>query len=71
MNMSKESLDNLKLLSIKDLSKLFGISEATSYRIISGRKIPFYKISGVIRFSEQDILNYLKENRVDQIQHRR
>lgn len=69
--MSESLLNNLKLLSIKDLGELFNISKATAYRIVEGRKIPFYKINGLLRFSENDILEYLKENRVEQIQHRR
>lgn len=69
--MSENSLNNLKLLSIKDLGKIFNISQSTAYRIVDGRKIPFYKIGGVLRFSEKDILGYLDENRIDQIQHRR
>jgi excisionase family DNA binding protein len=69
--MTENSLNNLKLLSIKDLGKVFNISKATAYRIVEGRKIPFYKIGGVLRFSEKDILGYLEENRIDQIQHRR
>jgi len=68
--MNENSLSDLKLLSIKDLSKLFGISQATAYRIVDGRKIPFYKINGVLRFSEKDIFKYLEENRIEQIQHR-
>jgi len=69
--MSENSLNNLKLLSIKDLGRIFNISQTTAYRIVEGRKIPFYKINGVLRFSEKDILSYLEENRIDQIQHRR
>ena len=69
--MNDMSLKNLKLLSIKDLGQIFNISQTTAYRIVEGRKIPFYKINGVLRFSEEDIINYLKENRVDKIQHRR
>lgn len=63
-------INDLKLLSIKDLSKLFNISQTTAYRIVEGRKIPFYKINGVLRFSEKDIVKYLEENRIEQIQHR-
>lgn len=65
------NINDLKLLSIKDLSKLFNISQTTAYRIVEGRKIPFYKINGVLRFSEKDIVKYLEENRIEQIQHRR
>ncbi len=64
-------IKNLKLLSIKDLSKLFNISQTTAYRIVESRKIPFYKINGLLRFSEKDIIKYLEENRIEQIQHRR
>ena len=55
--MSEDPLKNLKLLSIKDLGRIFNISQTTAYRIVEGRKIPFYKINGVLRFSEKDILN--------------
>jgi excisionase family DNA binding protein len=65
--MSNISLNNLKLLSIKDLSKIFNISQATAYRIVDSRKISFYKIGGVLRFSEDDILKYLEENRIEPI----
>lgn len=66
--MNDNNLRDLKLLSIKDLSKIFNISQTTAYRIVERRKIPFYKINGLLRFSEKDILKYLEENRVDQIQ---
>jgi len=69
--MNVNSLNNLKLLSIKDLGRIFNISKSTAYRVVEGRKIPFYKINGVLRFSEKDILSYLEENRINQIQHRR
>ena len=63
--MNEKLLKNLKLLSINDLKDIFNISKTTAYRIVESRKIPFYKISGVIRFSEEDIINYLKENKID------
>lgn len=69
--MNDNNLKDLKLLSIKDLGKIFNISQTTTYRIVEGRKIPFYKINGLLRFSEKDILKYLEENRVDQTQRRR
>lgn len=68
--MNENSLKNLKLLSIKDLGKIFNISQTTAYRIVYSRKIPFYKINGILRFSEDDIIKYLKENRIEQIQHK-
>lgn len=60
----------MKLLSTSDLAKFFNISKTTVYRIVEGRKIPFYKINGALRFDEKDILEYLKENRVEPIKRR-
>lgn len=57
----------MKLLSINDLAKLFNISTSTAYRIVDSRKIPFYKIRGVLRFDEEDVLKYLKDNRIEPI----
>ena len=69
--MNDDNLKDLKLLSIKDLGKIFNISQTTAYRIVEGRKIPFYKINGLLRFSEKDILKYLEENRVEQMRGRK
>lgn len=69
--MPENSLNNLKLLSIDGLVKIFGISKSTGYRIVESRKIPFYKINGAIRFSERDILKYLEDSRIDPIQYKR
>jgi excisionase family DNA binding protein len=66
--MDEKPVKNLNLLSIKDLSKVFNISQATAYRIVESRKIPFYKIGGTIRFDEKDILAYLAKNRIEPIQ---
>ena len=68
--MSENSINNLRLLSINDLVKFFNISKPTAYRIVEGRKIPFYKINGCLRFSEKDILKYLEDNRVESIKYK-
>lgn len=65
--MDNDTLKNLKLLSIKDLAKVFNISDKTVYRLVDSRRIPFYKISGVLRFEERDILEYLSKNRINSI----
>lgn len=65
--MSGINLNSLKLLTIKDLGKILKISQTTAYRIVEGRKIPFYKINGVLRISEKDVIEYLEENKIDQI----
>lgn len=64
----KTSIQDTKLLSVNDLMNIFNISKTSAYRIVYGRKIPFYKISRNIRFKEEDIINYLNNNRIEQIQ---
>lgn len=66
--MNTEFNKDLKLYSIKELSKIFNISKPTIYRIIESRKIPFYKVKGSIRFTENDVLKYLKDNRVESVE---
>lgn len=63
----EQTTDSLKLLSTSDLSKIFNISQASVYRLIDSRRIPFYKIGGSLRFSEQDIIKYLEACRVEPI----
>lgn len=59
------------LLSVDDFAKMLKMSKTTVYRIISSRKIPFYKIGHNIRFAEKDILKYLEDNRIEQIIYKR
>ena len=37
-------------LNVKDVAALLGVSPATVYRMTLGRKIPFLKVGGQIRF---------------------
>lgn len=68
--MPGDSLNNLRLLSLNDLIKIFKVSKTTAYRIVYCRKIPFYKINGCIRFTEKDVIKYLEDNKVEPIQYR-
>lgn len=52
------------LLTIDEVAQLFRVSKATVYRMIESRLIPFYKISRAIRFSEEEVIAYLEEQRV-------
>ncbi|NCN25460.1 hypothetical protein COT94_02120 [Candidatus Falkowbacteria bacterium CG10_big_fil_rev_8_21_14_0_10_37_14] len=63
--MNAEANTILQLYSIDQVASLYGVSKITIYRLVETRKITFYKIKGCIRFSEQDIALYLKQNRVD------
>jgi len=69
--MNESSIKNLNLLSTEDLAKILKMSKTAVYRLISERKIPFYKIGHNIRFDEKDILKYLEDNRVEPINYKR
>ncbi len=59
--MKIESNTIKKLYNPDELAEILNISKVTVYRLIESRKIPFYKIKGSIRFSENDVLSYLEK----------
>ncbi len=62
---SKWSLPNL--LVPNEVATKLGISRTTLYRLVETRKLPFYKVGGGLRFSEEDLAAYLKDHRIDSI----
>lgn len=56
-----------KMLSGNQVAEMFNVSKATIYRLVETRKIPFYKIGGVLRFGEDDITKYLEQSRINTI----
>jgi len=58
---------DLKLYNTVELAQILSISKPTVYRIITSRKIPFYKVKGSIRFSRHDVLKYLEDNRIESV----
>lgn len=55
------------LITPDELASLLRMSKPSVYRLIEKRKIPFYKISGSIRFDMADIDKYIGNARVDSI----
>ncbi len=53
-----------QLYTANQIAKLFSISLVTLYRLVESRKIPFFRIGSSIRFTEEDVLSYLKDNRI-------
>jgi len=53
------------LLTVNELAAYLKISKTSVYRLIEKRQIPFYKVKGGLRFTEQDVLKYLERNRVE------
>ncbi len=60
-----KKMNKNNFLNADELAKYLCISKVTVYRLTESRKIPFYKISGCIRFKMEDVERYLEENRVE------
>lgn len=56
-----------KLITPDGLADILSISKSSVYRLIEGRKLPFYKVGGSLRFKIVDIEKYLGEARVESI----
>jgi excisionase family DNA binding protein len=56
------------LLNIKQAAGELGISEVTVRRLIRLRRIPYRKIGGVYRFTEDDLIQFINTVRVPSIQ---
>ncbi|WP_010252947.1 helix-turn-helix domain-containing protein [Treponema primitia] len=56
------------LLNIKQAAGELGISEVTVRRLIRLRRIPYRKIGGVYRFTEDDLTQFITTVRVPSVQ---
>lgn len=57
----------IELLTIGDVAKLLKVSPSTVRRLKQGRRLPFIKVGGSIRFAKDDIVEFLKHERVESI----
>jgi len=56
-----------RFLDIKELAKYLGISISTLYDWINQRKIPYVKISNLVRFDLNEIDKWIEEKRIKPI----
>lgn len=56
-----------KLITPEELASLLRMSKPSVYRLIEKRKIPFYKISGSLRFKLSEIEKYINDARIDSV----
>lgn len=61
--MSGSTADNL--ITPDELADFLRLSKASIYRLIDGRKIPFCKIGGSLRFRKSDIDGYIEKSLVE------
>lgn len=55
------------LLTPDEVSQMLQIKKRSLYHLIARRKIAFYKIGRLLRFSRDDIQNYLEQTRIKMI----
>lgn len=65
--MSVDSTPTLELLTIDEVAKLFKISVSGVRRLQQGRRIPFIKIGGSVRFAKNDLVLYVEQERVESV----
>jgi len=51
------------LLSPKELAQILRISVPTAYQWARRGILPYYKLEGVVRFSRDDVLDFLQNRR--------
>lgn len=49
-----------RLLTVREVSELSGVTEITVRRWIKGKTIPSYLIGGARRFNYQEVINHIK-----------
>jgi excisionase family DNA binding protein len=60
-----KSRPNLEaLLTVEDLAGLLRLSTKGIYSLVENRKIPFIKVSNRVRFLPEDVMAWVRENRV-------
>ncbi len=53
------------MLTLPEVAELLSISKTTLYRLIYGRKIKCYKISGLLRFKQEDVEDYINRSSIE------
>ncbi len=56
-----------KIMTIKEVAVLLKIKEKTAYRLVAEGKIPGFKVGGSWRFDRQDLENWIKMKKADNV----
>jgi len=65
ISMPTDFHSQFKLLTPDELAEMLRISKTSVYRLVEQRKIPFYRLRGNLRFEQKDIMDFLRQNRVE------
>ena len=67
MSEELELLKTKKYLNPKELKKIYGFSIDNQAKLRADRKIPFSKIGRYIRYSRDEIDNWIQTNKVEMV----
>ena len=59
------SAGKIEILTIRELAQYLKVNERTIYRLVSGKKIPAFKVGGSWRFRQSDVDTWIEENQTD------
>jgi len=57
----------LALLTPTEAANMLRLSKASIYRLVETRRLPFYRVSGSLRFARKDLDEYIAGGRVESI----
>lgn len=60
-----------QLLTPDEAAGMLRLSKASLYRLVEKRILPFYKVSGSLRFGVKDMESYLSSHRVESVMQER
>lgn len=66
--MSIDSTSALELLTTSEVANVLNISVSSVRRLQQGRRIPFVKIGGSIRYSMRDVVSFMEKQRVEAVE---
>lgn len=55
------------LLKLDDVAELLRVSKTSVYRLVERRAIPFFRVSGLLRFDRADVEAFLDAGRVEPV----
>ncbi len=64
---SGKNFGDYQFMTPDELSAFMKISKTTVYRFVESRILPFYRVSGSLRFRKQDVIAYLESKKTNAI----
>jgi len=66
-DIAREPENVLALFTPSEAASMLRLSKASIYRLVETRRLPFYRVSGSLRFSKKDLDEYVSQGRVESI----